>query len=96
MTDWACDESVDNDESSFWLGFLFGWWGVLFSGATKGKSGINHALGGEYYAERFRHMHIFDYCRIYMSLGVEVVLGEMVKSGAIRKLGASRGVKYLR
>lgn len=43
-------KETDNDESSFWLGFLFGWWGVLFSGATKGKSGINHALGGSFVA----------------------------------------------
>ena len=43
-------KQMDNDESSFWLGFLFGWWGVLFSGATKGKSGINHALGGAFVA----------------------------------------------
>ncbi len=40
------DEHRDNDESSFWLGALFGGWGVLFSGAVKGKSGIDHALGG--------------------------------------------------
>lgn len=43
-------KETDNDESSFWLGFLFGWLGVLFSGATKGKSGINHALGGSFVA----------------------------------------------
>lgn len=43
-------KQTDNDESSFWLGFLLGWWGVLFSGATKGKSGINHALGGAFVA----------------------------------------------
>lgn len=42
------EKQPDTDESSFWLGFLLGWWGVLFSGAAKGKSGINHALGGAF------------------------------------------------
>lgn len=40
-----------------------------------------------------------EICKILPDISpstVEVVLGEMVKSGAIRKLGAGRGVKYLR
>lgn len=40
----------DNDESSFWLGFFLSRRGVLFSGATKCKSGINYALGGAFVA----------------------------------------------
>ena len=40
------DRTPTNDSNSFWLGFFFGWLGVIGAGLSKGTSGVNHALGG--------------------------------------------------
>ena len=39
-------KSVESDSRSFWAGFFFGWWGVLWSGFNKGRSGVDHAVAG--------------------------------------------------
>ena len=40
----AKTKSVESDSKSFWVGFFFGWWGVLWAGFSKGRRGIDHAV----------------------------------------------------
>ena len=40
----AKTKSVESDSKSFWAGFFFGWWGVLWAGFSKGRRGIDHAV----------------------------------------------------
>ena len=37
-----------SDSRSFWAGFLFGWWGVLWAREKNGRSGADHALAGHF------------------------------------------------
>jgi DNA-directed RNA polymerase subunit RPC12/RpoP len=44
----AKTKSVESDSRSFWAGFFFGWWGVLWAGFSKGRRGIDHAVAGSF------------------------------------------------
>ncbi len=42
----AKSKPAQRDSNSFWAGFIFGWWGVLWAGLRKGRSGVDHAAAG--------------------------------------------------
>ncbi|MBQ3748796.1 MAG: hypothetical protein II863_15435 [Kiritimatiellae bacterium] len=44
----AKTKSAGSDSKSFWAGFFFGWWGVLWSGLSKGWNGVDHAVAGAF------------------------------------------------
>lgn len=44
----AKTKSAGSDSKSFWAGFFFGWWGVLWSGLSKGWNGVDHAVAGSF------------------------------------------------